>query len=127
MCSHMSLHFRICSPIYIYIYIPIQLFLIDSEQSPDPDFELPLIERPRGAVSISHDLHRFEPKDYQDAWGETDAVATPPHSSSLKEKKLSEIDFIHQHQDTMRKALDSMNKNTQLIFKQLNSSTKSQS
>ena len=93
----------------------------------NPDFELPLIERPRGAVSISHDLHRFEPKDYQDAWGETDAVATPPHSASLKEKKLSEIDFIHQHQDTMRKALDSMNKNTQLIFKQLNSSTKSQS
>ena len=91
------------------------------------DFKLPFIERPSGAVSILHDFHRFDTNDYQDAWGQSDVHAGPSTPSAVKDNKSDEFGPIHQHQDVMRKALDSMNKNTQLILNQLNKSTESES
>ena len=98
---------------------------------------LPEIDRPSDAVTIHHDLHRLAAVDYRAAWAETtspttdDSLPSPPQSSlapSSAPTSAAELsspsgslhsDAVRQHQQTMRRVLDSINRNTLLMLDKL--------
>lgn len=102
---------------------------------------LPKIERPATAVNIRHELHRFSPEDYRAAWSAVDAAApdqpagssvpmtggslsVPPPEVDIPVSSAShETDVVRQHQETMRRALESMEQNTLLILSNLKRSS----
>jgi len=104
------------------------LFLFPQELS------LTKIERPSNAVTIYHDLHRFTSADYRGAWAEstpadstqfptqttTGPSSAPPLVDELP-RSLTSIspDAVRQHQQTMRRALESIECNTLLMLDRL--------
>lgn len=104
------------------------------------EHSLATIERPVNSVNICHDLHRFTPDDFRAAWSAVTAVApvqpaasSPPISTSslsalvpADEIQLTSAsrdpDVVRQHQQTMRRALVSMQQNTTLILERLKQS-----
>jgi len=101
------------------------------------ELSLPKIERPAGAVTIQHDLHRFEPDDFRAVWDHfhstdpmqsSSSVLSASIDSSAHSKSFShcqdsstrlDAEALRQHQQTMRRALDSMDGNTLLILDKL--------
>jgi len=101
------------------------------------ELTLPNIERPEGAVTIFHDLHRLTPEDYSSCWNETTVApsgnsaplpsqtsknqsSAPPSAEDLSPSSTSpSADAVHQHQETMRQALDSIERNTLLMLNRL--------
>jgi len=76
-----------------------------------PELSLPKIERPRDAVTIYHDLHRLAATDYRAAWAEVAESSSPP--------AVLHSDAVRQHQQTMRRVLDSIEHNTLLMLDRL--------
>jgi acyl transferase domain-containing protein len=106
------------------------------------ELSLPEIVRPPTAVPICHELHRFKVDDYRAAWGQTTSVvpAQPEASPSILsvDKSSAPVSVaipqnsqlmpssnavLHHHQQTMRRALDSMERNTCLILDRLKRSS----
>ena len=89
---------------------------------------LPEIVRPSNAVSISHELHQFSSEDYKAAW--SSALCSEPtsdFSSSGQEHVASQtsaqlsvqgnpLNAVGQHQQAMRRVLDSLDRNTLILL-----------
>ena len=89
---------------------------------------LPEIVRPSNAVSISHELHQFSSEDYKAAW--SSALCSEPtsdFSSSDQEHVASQtsaqlsvqgnpLNAVGQHQQAMRRVLDSLDRNTLILL-----------
>lgn len=107
------------------------------------DLSLAEIKRPESAVTIHHELHRLDPIDYIDAWSAMNDSNIPATSDSTFSKSTgepSEGSFVEEsgagmkrraptpafstnaighHQQTMRRALDSIDQNTRLTISRL--------
>jgi acyl transferase domain-containing protein len=102
------------------------------------DLSLPEIQRPSTAVNINHELHRFNVHDYRAAWAQSTKVvleqpviydSSSPRVSSTASELPSNSQLLpsppsfnvaYQHQQTMRRVLESMERNTCLVLEQLN-------
>lgn len=102
------------------------------------DLSLPHITRPPNAVSIPHDLHQFSSEDYKAAWqaasisdngsissvekvvvsNDSNVTNQPSPSSS---SKIVAKGVVSEHQEVMRRVLDSLDRNTLLMLQRLKS------
>lgn len=109
-----------------------ELFLFPDDQS------LPSIERPARAITILHDLHRFTSADYNQAWADStpddpandvaavDHLYTHPISApapavdpASPSSSVPSSEVLSQHQSTMRRALESIERNTLITIQRM--------
>ena len=101
------------------------------------DLSLPQTVRPPHAISISHELYQFSSDDYKAAWqaslvSNSDSVPIHQHNPSVVNGTLTgshapstnvshiSQEAVTQHQQAMRRALESLDKNTLRILNRIN-------
>ncbi|HAO65749.1 MAG TPA: hypothetical protein DCR17_03555 [Verrucomicrobiales bacterium] len=89
---------------------------------------LPEIVRPSHAVSISHELYQFSSEDYKAAWSSascsepssdcssSDQEYVAPQTSTKTLVPGNPLNAIAQHQQAMRRVLDSLDRNTLILL-----------
>ena len=95
---------------------------------------LPDIVRPPNAVSISHELHQYSSDDLKAAWSAVSS-AEPNSDVSIADVKCvspqaldqsvipgNSLSAVSQHQQAMRRVLDSLDRNTRILLAKLSNS-----